>query len=210
MREALEDPYARCAWVIPVRGTLPWPGCTAASVLDPDHASDEAFVGPRGPSTTSADDDGLSGQIVWTQRALLDFWDFRLQLREGGALGPIALSLHAGPSPREESVPVTSGTPAIVAGHAVETPLLDSDHASEWSSTLSHAAPAAPLLGTDHLKVYHDAQYAMRVRHVLYAWAFGAREPEKAEGVWAVAKVRVLKGARLALLDERAQAMLTM
>lgn len=205
MREVLEDPYARCAWVIPVRGNPPWPGCTAASVLDPEY---EPSFGPRGPSGTSPDD-ALSGQIVWTQSALREFWDFLLKLREGGILGPIALSFHAAPTPRQESVPVTSGTPAIAAGHAVETPSLVSEHASS-SSTGSHAAPAAPLLGTDHLKVYHGARYAMRLRHVLYAWTFEARPPEKAEGVSAVARVRVLKGARLALLDERAKAMLTM
>lgn len=210
--EVLLDSYARCAWVIPVRGCPPWPGCTAASVLDPSHASDEATspsIGPRAPSTASTDD-ALSGQIIWTQNALFQFWDFLLKLQEGGALGPTTLSFHAAPTVRQESVPGTSATPAIVAGHAVETPPLVSGQTGSFSPR-SYVARPAPLLATDHVKVYHGARYAMRLRHILYAWTFEARQPGNAEGVAGVAgKVRVLKGARLVLLDERAKGMLTM
>ena len=66
------------------------------------------------------------------------------------------------------------------------------------TATRRPAAPAAPLAATDHLKVYHDAGSAMRLRHVLYAWAVETGTgPEKAEGVSVVGKERVLKGARL-------------
>ena len=66
-------------------------------------------------------------------------------------------------------------------------------------------------MGASRGLVYHDAASAMRLRHVLYAWAVETGTgPEKAEGVSVVGKERVLKGARLVLVDERARAMLTM
>lgn len=153
----LEDPYARCAWIIPVRGSLPWADCTAASVLDPEHASDHT------------PDEGHSRQIIWTPDALRQFWEFLLQLREGGALGSVALSFHAASTVCQESAP---GTAAV----DVET---------------------RPLLATDYVKVYHSVRYALRLRHVLYAWRF--------EGV-----ERVLKGARLVLVDSRGQVLCSM
>ncbi|KAJ7093927.1 hypothetical protein B0H15DRAFT_776339, partial [Mycena belliarum] len=56
-----------------------------------------------------------------------------------------------------------------------------------------------PLVYSDHIKVYHDAAHSMRIRNLLHVWAF-----EPGDGV----KIRLLKGARLVLLDERSKGIL--
>lgn len=59
------------------------------------------------------------------------------------------------------------------------------------------------LLSLDHFKVYHDATNAMQIRNVLDAWSF------KPDSDAPAAKIRVLKGAILALVDERSKGVLT-
>ncbi|KAI0738120.1 hypothetical protein BC629DRAFT_353044 [Irpex lacteus] len=99
-----KDPYARCAWIVPVRGTPPFPGCTAASVLDtssssPTHptssGSNTRKVSdlPSGPTSNVAHQDA-PGAITWTGDALRAFWKFLFDVREAGQMGPVALSFH--------------------------------------------------------------------------------------------------------------------
>jgi hypothetical protein len=58
-----------------------------------------------------------------------------------------------------------------------------------------------PITFVDHIKVYHDAANSMQLRNLLDAWAFQSGEA-------GAHKVRLLKGARLVLLDERSKGML--
>lgn len=58
----------------------------------------------------------------------------------------------------------------------------------------------SPLSVLDHIKVYHDAPSAMHVRNALDVWAYIVPGQEH--------KIRVLKHARLVLVDERAKGVL--
>jgi len=74
-----------------------------------------------------------------------------------------------------------------------------------------------PLSSVDHIKVYHDVEYAMFLRNVWDAWGFSL-QAEGVEGVLdqdrrgesgtKMRKVRVLKGAKLVLVDERSTGVL--
>jgi hypothetical protein len=76
----LKTPYARGAWIVPVRGILPWEGCSSAVVL-----SGELNLSER------ADE---KGEITWTHESLVAFWTFLRAIRDGQALGPISFSLQ--------------------------------------------------------------------------------------------------------------------
>ena len=107
------------------------------------------------------------------------FWSFLLAVRDANTLGPLALAYHS--SSR---------------GAALD---------SKTSSPLE----------VDHIKIYHDAPCAMLIRNVLDAWAFtmgathlddNAGDPDTTQP--RSQKIRVLKGAKLILLDDRSSAML--
>ncbi|KAF5325018.1 hypothetical protein D9619_009572 [Psilocybe cf. subviscida] len=65
---------ARVAWLVPVRGTLPWEGSTPAML-------DDATVSP-------------DARISWTQEALTHFWDFILDLRQSATFGSLGVAFH--------------------------------------------------------------------------------------------------------------------
>jgi hypothetical protein len=58
----------------------------------------------------------------------------------------------------------------------------------------------------DHVKLYHHAPNAMYLRNALHVWAYQADAP--IEGGEKPEKIRLLKGARLALVDERSKGIL--
>jgi hypothetical protein len=69
----------------------------------------------------------------------------------------------------------------------------------------------------DHIKVYHDVEYAMLLRNVWDAWGFlpqvkGAEvvidQNKWAGGDAKLKKIRILKGAKLVLVDERSKGVL--
>jgi hypothetical protein len=69
--------------------------------------------------------------------------------------------------------------------------------ASTPTGHLPETALPTPLDGMDYIKIYQDAQAAMLVRNALDLWGFAdPTTPEKTR------KRRVLKGARLVLVDE--------
>lgn len=201
--DLFEDQFARCTWVIPIRGTPPWPDCTAAAILQ------EYSEGPCESAQDSSAAVLTSSEIIWTRDALRSFWSFLLQLREVQSLGPISLSFHAAPVTHIDAK-VTDGTSSITTGRR----------------------PSAPtLLDTDHIKVYHDARYAVHLRNVLRAWSHTYNQPVTGPGnnkastqselaaasasagsssdKGSEAKVRLLKNVRLVLLDEQCQGILT-
>ncbi|KAK2460833.1 hypothetical protein APHAL10511_007303 [Amanita phalloides] len=70
--------HARTAWIIPVRGILPWSACTRAVVLD----DNEEDIGKEG------------SWIQWTKTALVEFWAFLVNVRATGKMGRIGVSFH--------------------------------------------------------------------------------------------------------------------
>lgn len=163
--------FARTAWIVPVRGILPWALCTQAVVLD-DSEEITAF--------------GKEGALIqWTNASLIKFWDFLKDAREAGNLGQVGVSFHVATARERESLMPTdaineqSGNSALgVSGLQV------------WSR---------PLSSVDYIKIYHKASNAMSLRNILDAW--GQICPHGR-------KIRVLKGSRLALVDERCRGIL--
>lgn len=154
-----------------------------------DEAESSPPSGPNPPGNNYA---------TWTHASLAAFWDFLLILQRAKTLGPLSISFHAAP-PR--SLPASEPDPATLP--------LGTNLSAYQSSTV-------PLLHTnlaevDHIKVYHDTKYAMYLRNILDAWGYqqpaGGNSSGDLPGNSAVAsakpkKVRMLKGAKLVLVDE--------
>ena len=163
---------ARVAWLVPIRGTLPWEHCTSAVFLDASH------IIPI-PSSSIAD------QVSWTQGSLLKFWNFLLRLREVGKLGSLGISF----------------TCSLQSGTSPATTEVDDHHIhpdrlflNVTSDTLSYPPEIwCNLSMLDYIKVYHDAHCRLYVRSALDAWSYDTDDGDN--------KVRVLKGARLVLVD---------
>ncbi|KAJ7216505.1 hypothetical protein GGX14DRAFT_604977, partial [Mycena pura] len=190
-----DPPFARRSWVIPVRGTLPWQHATSAVVL----------LDPTDPNPPSHDD-----ELAWTPPALSAFWSFLLKVRAKKQLGPLGLSFNVSrshySSANSNSQPAGTGTYTeySVMGAQPVIPSLDSEPPSAVSSVRQlplTVTTSVPLLSVDHIKVYHDAINSMVIRNVLDAWRFES-------GEMGSYKIRLLKGARLVLLDERSKGIL--
>ncbi|THV05720.1 hypothetical protein K435DRAFT_76379 [Dendrothele bispora CBS 962.96] len=112
-------PFARYAWIIPVRGVLPWEFATAATVLEPEPGSESSVLGSlatqtlllppsRSPTPTPTPPQVLSLPlplpvpadptknlpILWTHDSLQQFWSWLCSLREKLAAGPMGLSFQ--------------------------------------------------------------------------------------------------------------------
>ena len=66
-----------------------------------------------------------------------------------------------------------------------------------------YASPFIVIL-QDYIKVYHDARFAMVIRNVLDAWGYLPSEEKEGN------KVRVLKGVRLILVNDRSGGILVL
>ncbi|KAL0946230.1 hypothetical protein HGRIS_012489 [Hohenbuehelia grisea] len=194
--EFLPNPYARSAWLVPLRGAFAWRGSTAAVLLQ---ASESDTPTPAGTSTA-----GTHEQIIWTQASAKAFWSFLLSLRKGGNLGPLGVSFHvvksalASQSTRSANWPKSAdraagGREPPQNGLAASSPRLSS--------------PNHPTLLVDHFKIYHESAYAMHVRSVLDAWRYIVPVDEPVKNPRTI-KVRVLKGAKLVLVDEKSSGIL--
>ncbi|KAJ7481718.1 hypothetical protein FB451DRAFT_1030618 [Mycena latifolia] len=172
-------PYSRRSWVIPVRGVLPWRHATSAVLLL------DSTDPPEPPVLKTQ-------EIVWTAPALSSFWSFLLYIRDIHALG---LSFHVSQYFSSNSQPTYSE----ISGMGAQ-PLSLNSGAAPMVSSSHQGLGTVPLNFLDHIKVYHDAANSMRIRNILDAWAF---EPGKAQQ-----KIRLLKGARFVLLDERSKGIL--
>ena len=64
------------------------------------------------------------------------------------------------------------------------------------------------LKAVDHIKVYHEVGYAMFIRNVLDAWGFGGENEGEGTIKTKTKKTRVLKGAKLVLVDARSKGVL--
>lgn len=193
----IDDPFARLGWIIPIRGRLQFDGATSASMSacgSGDHSSPEQCL-PVAPKPTD-DTDPTTSELVWTRDALIAFWEFLKGLREAGRIGPLSLSFRAVHPPTTPSMEPYS----YVGSHKQTTgPSGIPSSMSTVIPTSASTGPAAvPLQLVDHVKVYHDAWYTPTVRAILRAWSY------QKDGQ----KIRLLKDARLVLVDERSRGLL--
>lgn len=115
-------------------------------------------------------------KITWTQRAISQFWSFLLKIREAGTLGPFGLSFHPPPSHFD--------------------PEKSSKSKPTQMNTYVASTSVVSLSAVDHIKIYHDWPRSLQIRTIIDAWQF-----ENDEGK----KIRLLVGAKLALLDDRSR-----
>ena len=190
MRDYLATPSARGAWVIPVRGSLPWKGCTSALTLD---ASEEVL--PSGPVKVQD-----HREITWTHAALVKFWNFLLAIQQAKNLGPISLSFYAKPVP-----PAVASKRADTFSIGINRhPIFDSDVSMPKTVDVPSQEP---LSAVDHIKVYHDIVNTMFMRNILDAWSYTNIPSATADSLGGK-KIRMLKGAVLVLLNEKSEAIL--
>ncbi|KAI0327527.1 hypothetical protein GY45DRAFT_1110245 [Cubamyces sp. BRFM 1775] len=181
VEEIIRDPFRRLAWVVPVRGRPPW-GATPAAVL----SGSPADSSPQAP----CDDPTL----VWTTDALRDFWSFLKDLKDAGNLGPLSVAFHGATAIDS----VSSIGQSHFGSHGQESgPQFSVRSPASHPGTDSEHLPPS-LHHCDHFKVYHDARYTRVLRNVLRAWSY-----QKA-GM----KIRLLKGAKLVLLENRGKGVL--
>ncbi|KAG6828196.1 hypothetical protein H0H92_008815 [Tricholoma furcatifolium] len=184
-------PYARYAWLIPVRGNFYWEKCTGAVVLDSS----------CGYNAGLDLQETIEKHIVWTHASLQSFWAFLLEIKETGAAGGIGLSFHVtrGPSIMSQSVQTL---PKNLSPQTL--PYTNIDVASNSQSIHSAASPRGVLSSVDHIKIYHEGSMSMHLRNILHMWSFsfpgGSEQLPK--------KKRILKGSKLALVDERSTGIL--
>ncbi|KAH9848638.1 hypothetical protein C2E23DRAFT_422954 [Lenzites betulinus] len=185
--ECIGDDFSRLAWIVPIRGRLPWEGATPALMMarPTEHDSSEGQT-----QTPEAIGTSPFSSIVWTRDALSAFWTFMKDVQDKGNLGPLSLAFYSSTSSAAAaSSHYGSHEQASSAGLNPSFP---------QESILSMEAPRSTLCDMDYIKIYHDARYTRILRNLLNAWAY--RTP----GL----RVRVLKAAALVLLDERSQGML--
>jgi hypothetical protein len=196
--------YNRAAWLIPVRGSLPWEGATSAIILESSEATQREYV-PLLPSGPVPNNDGTS-RITWTHHSILSFWKFLLSIQQAKKLGPISLSFHTAPSDTtftlDSAIDLTDET-----GNRPVQPARQKAP-SDLSDGFSDQVCRARLEATDFIKVYHDVEYSLYIRNILDAYQYfpdGAiserHTPTSRETAGLVTKIRPLKGARLVLVD---------
>ncbi|KAA1469450.1 hypothetical protein DENSPDRAFT_835077 [Dentipellis sp. KUC8613] len=201
----LASPFVRLAWIVPVRGTPPWDGATPASITD-----DEDTLPHGCDSNTIAD----SNSILWTHASLLEFWMFLLRCLRAVQLAPTSLSFHTAPSSSAGSSLVEPSSPYFVYGanrdiSGVQAP----GTMSGEGSTVPPLVPRKRLLDVDHIKVFCDAPRAMILRNLLDAWKYEIDDPDDssdaADGkARQKRKIRVLRCARLVLVDKKSAGVL--
>jgi len=145
---------------------------------------------------------GLS--MTWTHSSLRSFWAFLLDVREKRASGVIGLSFHASRNDAQTSQTVNTTSSLIPEHGNQQTP---EPHLIFETGTIATTISAhrVVLSNVDHIKVYHEASNAMHLRNLFHLWSYvvspsTVSQPQE--------KIRVLKGARLALVDERSRGIL--
>ncbi|KAH9936710.1 hypothetical protein B0H21DRAFT_61472 [Amylocystis lapponica] len=203
VRDYLDDPYARAAWVIPLRGGPPWEDCTPASILAV--SSDALDILPQPPCRTSAD---ACEEITWTPVSLQAFWAFLIELHAARTLGPLALSFHA--TPDTDSSSSWKFLPAHQPESISDLPCTFDAYAN---SVVRSRRDCPALRCIDHIKIYHDVTYTVHVRNVVHAWAYKVSGAPSGDGLAEpeiqTQKIRLFKGARLLLVDARSRPILT-
>ncbi|KAK7028152.1 hypothetical protein VNI00_014967 [Paramarasmius palmivorus] len=169
--------YSRRAWLIPVRGVLPWDAATSAVVLDPDISPQTPL--PRGSLP--------SEPIVWTHTALLSFWNYLVSFRQKARFGALGLSFMT---------PESRRLPSLNANLHLD---LSDDDSEEVARLLERNREVQnrdqhPLTSLDYIKVYHNAEVSMHVRNGIDVFRFKPSSSNQ--------KIKLMEGARLVLVDE--------
>ncbi len=168
------NPNARCSWVLPVRGAPPWPGCTAASVLDepeddvPPEVRETELL-PCGPESRAAHQDS-PGEITWTKGCLQELWSYLCSIRRAGYMGLVGLSFH--------SVSSSTSKLATMIKSNANAPRPRDNISGNEVQPLSARPPSA--LSVDHIRIYVEAIHAMEMRSILHVWRYrrpGAPKP---------------------------------
>ena len=189
--------FFRTTWLIPIRGSLPWEASTSAVILD------ASFSMPVSPNPHTGE------PIVWTHASLASFWSYLLHLQDSRRVGTIGVSFQASDSvmpflssssqsnTRPNTFPSTSGM-----GNQTS---LESHLTSDGGSVIiSSPASNVALSNVDHIKIYHEAPNAMHVRAALFSWSY----PYPPLPSLDTRTIRVLRGAKLLLIDERSRGIL--
>lgn len=152
-----------------------------------------------------------SHKIIWTREILINFWDFLLKLQQAANLGPISLSFHAA-SPDSIFAADTASDPTEESANNPYHQFRQQYSKTTTGSSLpcdsfTPYVYRAQLEATDYIKVYHNVPYSLSLRSVLDAYQY---RPKEADGsgtskIGDLGKSRVLKGARLAFMDERSK-----
>ncbi|KZV67722.1 hypothetical protein PENSPDRAFT_754695 [Peniophora sp. CONT] len=217
-------------WIVPLRGTLPWAGCTRG--LFTGSWKDVGVSNPktRGEAGSEQlvpayDTDGES--VTWSPDAARQLWsDLRDAVRqEGTSLGKATLSFRGARRPRLGMCAPLSPQPGDVEDRTGDATTNKGD--TLQGSEAGRAGEMRRALDEiDHIAVYCDAWRAPIVQELLYIWQYESRSSElsvvgehggggtdgggpSAEGKGPVGKVRMLKGARLVLVDGLGQGVLT-
>jgi hypothetical protein len=206
------SPHDRRAWIIPVRGVIPWKGSSPAETLQ------EPGAKPIPPTPRSLE------PVFWSHTALKSFWEWLQILQDGGKLGTLGISFHAAARARNGGLLSSTsnghgggdGTGSTWEARAQNRILglgggaqrLTKD-ATTTTGVGDDIEPTTkvqqPNLSTvDYIKVYHDAIGSMSLRSVFDVWAYEIRD---GQGVL-VEKIRVLQGAKLVLMDNLSRGVL--
>ncbi|KAG1872893.1 hypothetical protein DFJ58DRAFT_741609 [Suillus subalutaceus] len=201
----------RAAWLIPVRGVLPWDDATCATILEPPQVpqGDDTPPLPSGPAPLR---DGIS-RITWTHHSIVHFWQFLISIQQAENLGSISIGFHSAPSDAAFTLDSALGLTAGSGNRPVQP--AQAGRSADLSDGLSDQVRHAQLEATDFIKVYHDTKYSFHLRNILDAYmyipgeaALERRHPSDCEIAGLMTKIRLLKLARLVIFDDRSRAVL--
>lgn len=133
--------------------------------------------------------------VLWTREALQTFWEYLKVLRVDGKLGSLGITFHAAPRYKDGSMPSTARE-----GQAWLFDSLSQRSSAPSTQSKGGATQANDGLGlssVDYIKVYHDAVQSMFVRTAIDIWQYEVRDGKGQS----VERIRVLKGAKLVLVD---------
>ncbi|KAF8128583.1 hypothetical protein EV363DRAFT_1170162 [Boletus edulis] len=199
--QLLNGRYRRAAWLIPVRGSLPWDGASTAVILEGTQVASRS----PSPSPCLHAPAAQPRAITWTPDSLQHLWSFLGSIQQAKHLGPLSLSFHVAP------------VDAFSTRDSISEPVWESNHPYYHHLSSRHTAGSpddfatdicrAHLEGVDYIKVFHDIPCSLSLRNILDAYRY---EPVNGEVPGRSGandnKIRILKGAHLVLMDECSKA----
>lgn len=175
--------YNRAAWLIPVRGSLPWDDATCATILAPPQ--DDTPL-PSGPAPLR---DGIS-RITWTHHSIVHFWEFLIAIQQAKNLGPISISFHSASSNNAFTFGPTaeSGNRPVQPAQAEGSANLSDGFSDQYSFYLRNILDA--------------------YSYIPEATTPERRHPAGCEIAESMTKIRLLRLARLVIFDDQYRAVL--
>ncbi|KAF8516055.1 hypothetical protein JB92DRAFT_2912213 [Gautieria morchelliformis] len=198
---SLTAPFARTAWLVPLRGVPPFDGASSAK-LNSMHTDVEQPPDPVSPRT-----------IQWTPAAVTQFWTFLLRQRSMNNFGPISLGyMFSSPSVQKNQSKNLNARWDNRSDHKrgkgknkqIQNKKLIQTDSADSNET-------AQVMVWEYIKIYHDAQYAMKLRSLLdsFRWEDDIGwEKGRIISDALPRQYRVLKATRLVLVDETGEAIL--